>query len=121
MGIHLDAGYLKIGSWAFDDVARLLHEAVALCWVPNPSNYSMIDHIDTNVHNCLPSNLRWVKGQAENQRNELTRKNMCINIKVKQMSVADGSLIKIWENASTAAASMGIMPIGILRTCRGRQ
>lgn len=49
-----------------------VHRLVAQHHVPNANNYPMVDHIDTNRLNNNASNLRWVSGQSENQRNPNT-------------------------------------------------
>lgn len=37
-----------------------LARIVAMCYVPNPDNMNIVDHIDRNIHNNDASNLRWV-------------------------------------------------------------
>lgn len=36
-----------------------LHRLVAKYFVPNPNNYPVVDHIDSNIQNNVASNLRW--------------------------------------------------------------
>eukprot|EP01084_Bolivina_argentea_P289646 497408_1 len=78
-------GYLKISGSLSQSIvggcSNLLHKIVAQCWVPNPNNYTMVDHIDTNTKNNDPSNLRWVENQRKNYENETSRKNKSIDIK----------------------------------------
>ena len=45
---------------------RLVHRLVADAFVPNPNKFEMVDHIDSNRQNNHPSNLRWIKNNAEN-------------------------------------------------------
>lgn len=44
----------------------VLHRLVALCFIPNPNNYPIVNHLDGNKLNCAKSNLEWntVKGNA---------------------------------------------------------
>lgn len=36
-----------------------IHRAVAECFIPNPNNYPVVNHIDGNKENNLYSNLEW--------------------------------------------------------------
>lgn len=51
-----------------------VHKAVAELFIPNPNNYTQVDHIDTNKHNNHYTNLRWCT-QKMNSNNPLTRKH----------------------------------------------
>eukprot|EP01084_Bolivina_argentea_P289644 497406_1 len=98
---HWCNGYLKLTGIRFDRTestkcSRYIHKIIAMCWVPNPNNYSMVDHIDTKVENNHPSNLRWVANHAENSNNEISRLNKSIDIKVQQISLVDGTVIRTW-------------------------
>jgi len=45
-----------------------IHQLVAKAFIPNPNNYTEIDHIDRNTANNRVENLRWVN-RSENCRN----------------------------------------------------
>lgn len=38
-----------------------VHRLVAICFIPNPDNYSEILHLDGNIFNNCVDNLKWVK------------------------------------------------------------
>ena len=79
----------------------------------------MIDHIDTNIKNNMPSNLRWVKNAQENHDNDNSRRNKSIDIKVQQISLKDNSVIKVWDRPSCATRELGLSSCSILQTSRG--
>lgn len=41
-------------------IKKSIHQLVAECFVPNPQNYTEIDHIDQNKKNNHYTNLRWI-------------------------------------------------------------
>eukprot|EP01084_Bolivina_argentea_P262548 444028_1 len=117
---RLEGGYMKVGGGLTAFSSKLLHRIIATCWVPNPNNYNMVDHIDTNIQNNLPSNLRWVENHSQNQANENTRRNLSIDIKVQQISLVDGAVIKVWERAASVTEALGFQSRYILNVCRGK-
>ena len=62
-------GYLKIRP-SHNGVQETLkiHRLVAIHYIPNPNNFSQVDHIDRNKQNNDVSNLRWVNN-SKNQMN----------------------------------------------------
>ncbi len=54
--------------------SRKIHRLIAIAFIPNPNNKSVIDHIDRNpLNNCI-DNLRWVNFD-ENSKNRNISKN----------------------------------------------
>eukprot|EP01083_Nonionella_stella_P248340 859909_1 len=116
MATFLNGGYMQ---WNL--APYYVHKIVAQNWVPNPNNYSIVDHIDTNIKNNHPSNLRWVADIAENHDNPLSRKNKSIDIKVQQISLIDDTIINVWDRAAIAARELGIQSRDIFMVCRGER
>lgn len=61
--LHKDKGYLYVylplGKRGSVKGIRV-HKAVAETFIPNPNNYTQVNHIDENKLNCSASNLEWV-------------------------------------------------------------
>ena len=56
-----------------------VHRLIAKAYIPNPNNYTMINHIDGNKLNNNMNNLEWVTNQENRNhaiKNNLT-KNLC--------------------------------------------
>ncbi|KAK8877926.1 hypothetical protein M9Y10_004689 [Tritrichomonas musculus] len=56
---------------------KLKHRIIAEHFVPNddPENKKLVDHIDNNIKNNSPSNLRWVSN-SDNQKNRISTMNI---------------------------------------------
>ena len=53
-----------------------VHRLVATHFVPNPKEYYMIDHIDSDRRNNKAENLRWVADHKQNMQNPRTKQKM---------------------------------------------
>ena len=76
MKIHqLNRGYLQIQLWR-DGIGKQFHhhQLLGLHFIPNPENYSQIDHINGIRDDNRLENLRWVSG-SQNCRNKKKRAN----------------------------------------------
>ena len=69
-------GYRMIQLRDKDNIWRLeyQHRMLGKCFIPNPNNYKVIDHIDRNKSNNSLDNLRWVP-QSLNLLNTKLYKN----------------------------------------------
>ena len=79
---------------------KLVHRLVAEQFVPNPRQFAMLDHIDTNRRNNKATNLRWVKDAAANASNERTRLNLSESQQIKRRVLQidrHGNLVRIWQ------------------------
>ena len=64
------SGYLRVQIYNPDKKHSeyvFVHRLVGMAFVPNPNNYSIINHKDCNYLNNIPSNLEWCT-QLENMR-----------------------------------------------------
>ena len=53
-------GYLHVGLWKDGKVrTKQVHRLVALAFIPNPNNLSVVNHIDWNKQNNRVDNLEW--------------------------------------------------------------
>lgn len=52
---YLSFNYKRDGKW----VHMLIHRAVAMCFIPNPSGLPCVNHLDGNKTNNHSSNLEW--------------------------------------------------------------
>lgn len=79
MSLSFDGNYLNV-SFSRDGktVTRRVHRVVAEAFIPNPNNYSDVDHIDCNKLNNHIDNLRWCTS-ADNTR--YARENVLINVR----------------------------------------
>ena len=86
-------GYLKVRLYKDKHQHTLLvHRLVALAFLPNPDNYSQVNHKDENKHNNDISNLEWCSAKYNanyGTRNERTRE------KLKQNAVLPDNRIKV--------------------------
>jgi len=65
----IKGGYLRVTlSYGKIQKSKLIHRLVAECFVDHPDNLEYVDHIDRNVINNIPSNLRWCTNST-NSRN----------------------------------------------------
>lgn len=101
-------------------VHRLLMEA----FVPNPHNYSQINHIDGNKLNNSLSNLEWCTGKhnsSEAVRIGLTRKRDMANEKAVIQMDLDGNFIAEHRSVTLAAKAVNGIVTNIAKVCRGER
>lgn len=100
MSVHLSDGKDK-------DFHPQVHRLVAKSFLPNPDNLPEVNHKDENPQNNHLDNLEWCTreynihygtGQERSHNNHKK--------KIAQISVSDGSIIKIWDSATDAAIDM---------------
>jgi hypothetical protein len=73
---HINNGYLRV-ILTKNKISKpkKIHRLLALQFIPNPNNYTEIDHIDRNKHNNSLDNLRWTT-HSINMRN-CVKHNKC--------------------------------------------
>ena len=60
-----------------------VHRLVAMAFVPNPKNYTEVDHIDRNRANCSADNLRWVDRRTNTLNTERGQRLRELGIEAK--------------------------------------
>lgn len=91
--------YVNLGRGA--ENRYYIHQLVAKAFLPNPNNYTEIDHIDTNPSNNFVENLQWVSHE-QNMQNEITatrikgNRNFLLEIE----EIATGNLYYGYKEAS---------------------
>lgn len=123
-------------------ICNYLHRLLAVAFIPNPTNRTYIDHINTDKTDCRIENLRWVTGK-ENANNPITKERIRINAhteSAKEKSLEtkkrrggitspkpvyqftmDGEFIRMYESACEAQRETGIRHIDISSCCRGNR
>ena len=89
-------GYLRLSLYV-DKVkkTRDLHRVLGLAFIPNPKNYAMLDHIDTNKKNNDLSNLRWITCSGNNRKKVVYNKKSGLPTGVYKAGKRYGS--QIWN------------------------
>lgn len=98
----------------------LIHRLVAISFIPNPNNFTEIDHIDNNKRNNKVENLKWCN-HKENCNNPITleRYNKDKEILVVQLDL-NGNLVKLWESTRQAEREGGFISGHICNCCKGK-
>lgn len=92
----------------------LIHRLVAKAFIPNPLNFSYVNHKDENKLNNSAENLEWctAKYNVNYGKGALVR-----NQRVIQYDM-NGNAIKIWDSIKEASEILNIKYQGISRCCR---
>ncbi len=105
--------------------AMLVHRLVALYFIDNPNNHTIVDHIDGNKLNNNVENLRWVT-QKDNIFNDVTYKIYKDNFKkynkekLKPVYQLDNNnkIIKKFNSVEEAAKELDCDVTSIRRSCK---
>jgi hypothetical protein len=95
-----------------------MHRLVAMAFIPNPNNYSIVNHIDENKVNNHISNLEWVTS-SQNIKHSIKESRLEANGKKVQQISIDGKFIKEWSYIAKAGKELGISAKTISSVCRG--
>lgn len=111
-----------------------IHRLVAEAFLPNPCNFPVVDHIDTDKSNNSVENLRWcsIKDNVNNPLSKELRTNMVrrkcygrlgkdslTHKAVYQFSIT-GEFVRHWECMSDACRHYGIDTGSMTRVCQGK-
>lgn len=97
---------------------KKVHRLLAQTFLPNPNNYSDVNHIDGNKLNNSLDNLEWCSRQMNNDH---ARKILRLDYAIKPViqSTLSGKVIAIWSNATIASTFVNGNATLILACCSG--
>lgn len=95
-----------------------IHRLLAKTFIPNPNNFSVVNHIDGNKLNNSLENLEWCS-RAMNNTHAREILNIDYSIKPVVQSTLDGRVIAIWSSATIASTFVNGNPQLISACCTG--
>lgn len=106
---------------------KAVHRLVAEAFLPNPNNYSDVDHIDRNGTNNHVENLRWCS-RSMNMLNENTRivtsaaqrRKILPTLRKPVVQITRDNTVTVYSSISEAHEVYGYSLKGIIDTCKGR-
>lgn len=97
-----------------------LHRLVAEYFVPNPNNYPVVDHKDTNKLNNNASNLEWVT----QQENVIRASKMGLNtngVQTYALSIDEDLNGLLFDNIAQCSRSLDIPALAASKVASGKQ
>ena len=118
-------GYLRVNLWKNGDKKNyLIHRLVAMTFIPNPQNFTQINHIDEDKSNNNVNNLEWCTAKyninygTHNQRSADKRTNGKCSKPVIQFT-KDGKIVKEWKSTMDVERNLGYYHSNISACCNG--
>lgn len=100
-------GYLFVN---IEGKQRYIHRLVAKAFIPNPNNYTEVNHKNHNKNDNCVDNLEWCDGKYN--------VSYTVSIKIKQIDPNTKEVINIFNSANQAAKSVGGNNVGVLQCCK---
>lgn len=94
-----------------------IHRLVAEAFIPNPNNYTEIDHIDCDKFNNKVSNLKWCNRLQNISCNNITRKRK--NIKYIDCYDLNWNYLKTYISINQASKELNLVWSSIKQCCEG--
>lgn len=120
-------GYLIIGFSHGKRKTCTVHRLVAQAFIPNPNNYSDVNHIDENKHNNNVENLEWIS-----HKDNMNYGNRSIKASLKLSStrqlaengratkIINLDTMEVFDTIKEAAIKYSVDYNAISRCCRGK-
>lgn len=103
-------GYLNL---CFGNV----HHLVAQAFIPNPNNYTEVNHKDEDKHNNTVENLEWC---SSNYNANYGTRNQRIKKPIVQLTM-NGEYVAEYDSATDALLALGILKQTISSCCHGHR
>lgn len=98
-----------------------VHRLVATHFVPNPNNYTEVNHINENKLDNRAENLEWCSRSYNVNYGDRTEKQKAkVSIPVVQLSLS-GEQIAVFPSGIQASRELNISSSGISECCRGKR
>lgn len=96
------------------------HRAVAMAFIPNPNNYTEVNHIDCNPKNSNVKNLEWCNRTYNNHYGNRIEKAISKTSK-KVLMIVNEEIVKTFSSLSEASKTTGITASNISMCCNGKR
>ena len=120
-------GYMQVCLYSKTTRKKLfVHRLVAEAFIPNPDNFTQVNHIDENKQNNCVENLEWVthlQNMAYGTRLKRQAKTLIANEKLLKPVCCfskNGELLQIFKSVKEASEITGANQTSISRCCKGR-
>lgn len=113
-----DLGYKRVLLQKNSKGAKFyIHRLVAIAYIPNPENYDLVNHKDSNKHNNTVENLEWCSASM-NMKHNAKVKNQ--GRRVIQYNEETGKEIARYDTIKEASEKTGTEKTSIIHCCAKR-
>ena len=111
-------GYCEVKLWKNRKVStKLIHRLVAEAFIPNPNNYSQVNHKDENKNNNSVDNLEWCTSKYN--MNYGTVQERINSHKLKKVKCLETGII--YNSATECSQKLNLRKDSLTQVCRGER